>query len=290
MKVLLLGGTGEARRLADLLVAQGDEVVSSLAGRTTNALLPVGAVRQGGFGGVEGLISWLCEEQVDVLVDATHPFAATMTEHAAEAAHQTGTPFLVLHRPGWSDPAGWSGPAGGPGPAGDPDPAGGPDPGPAGDPDPAGGPDPGPAGGPGLVRPSGAWHWVDSAAEAAQLLPQVGTRAFLTIGRQGLSAFSRTGLWTLARCVDPPEVLPDWCTILLARGPFALEDELNLLREHQIDVLVTKDSGGDQTSAKLAAAQQLGVPVVVVRRPPLPPGVQAVESVDQVVEWLKGRR
>ncbi len=266
MKVLLLGGTGEARRLADLLVAQGIEVVSSLAGRTTNALLPVGEVRHGGFGGVEGLIAWLQAEQVDALVDATHPFAATMTDHAAEAADRTGTPLLVLRRPGWSDPAG------GPADSTGPDSAG----------SDSAGPDP--------ARPSGAWHWVDSAAEAAQLLPQVGTRVFLTIGRQGLTAFSRTGLWTLARCVDPPSPTPDWCTLLLARGPFALDDERDLLREHHIDVLVTKDSGGDQTSAKLTAAQQLGVPVIVIRRPPLPPGVQAVESVDQVVEWLTRRR
>jgi precorrin-6A/cobalt-precorrin-6A reductase len=239
VKVLLLGGTGEARRLADLLVAQGIDVVSSLAGRTTNALLPAGAVRHGGFGGVGGLVSWLHAEQVDALIDATHPFAATMTEHAAEAAQQTSTPLLVLRRPGWT---------------------------------------------------STEWHWVDSASEAADLLPQVGTRVFLTIGRQGLGAFAHTGLWTLARCVDPPEVPPDWCTLLLARGPFALDDELDLLREHQIDVLVTKDSGGEMTSAKLTAARQLGVPVIVIRRPPLPPGVQAVESVDQVVEWLRARR
>ncbi|MGC4939618.1 cobalt-precorrin-6A reductase [Kribbella sp. DT2] len=237
MKVLLLGGTGEARRLADLLVAQDIDVVSSLAGRTTNARLPVGEVRQGGFGGVEGLMDRL--QDVDALVDATHPFAATMTEHAAEAAQRTGTPLLVLRRPGWSATSG---------------------------------------------------QWVDSADVAAQLLPQAGTRAFLTIGRQGLDAFAHTGLWTLARCVDPPEMLPTWCTLLLARGPFTLEGELALLREYRIDVLVTKDSGGAMTSAKLEAARQLGVPVVVIRRPPLPPGVQAVESVDQVVEWLQARR
>ncbi|GAB3834709.1 precorrin-6A/cobalt-precorrin-6A reductase [Kribbella italica] len=274
MKVLLLGGTGEARRLADLLIAQGVDVVSSLAGRTTNAVLPVGAVRHGGFGGVEGLIAWLRAEQIDALIDATHPFAATMTEHAAEAAQRTGIPLLVLRRPGWTDPAGHAGPGastpGGPG-SGDS----------RHDASVSGTPSPG---------ARGVWHWVDSAAAAAHLLPQVGTRVFLTIGRQGLAAFSRTGLWTLARCVDPPAVLPDWCTLLLARGPFALESELDLLREHQIDVLVTKDSGGDQTSAKLAAARQLGVPVIVIRRPPLPPGVQAVESVDQVVEWLRARR
>ncbi|WP_432939723.1 cobalt-precorrin-6A reductase [Kribbella sp. CA-253562] len=263
MKVLLLGGTGEARRLADLLVAQDIDVVSSLAGRTTDARLPVGQVRQGGFGGVDGLVDWLRDERVEALVDATHPFAATMTEHAAEAARRTGVPLLVLRRPGWD-----AGRASDPG-AGEH----------TGDRR------------PGLdVDQTTAWHWVESAEAAAQLLPQVGSRVFLTIGRLGLDAFAGTGLWTLARCVDPPEREPDWCTVILARGPFAVEDELALMREHRIDVLVTKDSGGEMTSAKLTAARQLGVPVIVIRRPPLPPGVDAVESVDQVVEWLRRRR
>ena len=103
VKVLLLGGTGEARRLADLLATEPDlEVVSSLAGRTAEARLPAGAVRQGGFGGVEGLVAWLTTHEVDAVVDATHPFAATMTAHAAAACHQTGTPLLVLRRPGWT--------------------------------------------------------------------------------------------------------------------------------------------------------------------------------------------
>jgi precorrin-6A/cobalt-precorrin-6A reductase len=256
VKVLLLGGTGEARRLADLLVAQDIDVVSSLAGRTTNARLPAGEVRQGGFGGVDGLVDWMRGEQVDAVVDATHPFAATMTAHAAEAARRTGVPLLVLRRPGWEEAATERAPGAGE-QTGD--------------------------------HPS-TWHWVESADAAAQLLPELGSRVFLTIGRQGLDAFARTGLWTLARCVDPPSPSPSWCTLILARGPFTVEDEVRLLREHRIDVLVTKDSGGEMTSAKLAAARQLGVPVIVIRRPPLPPGVDAVESVDQVVEWLRSRR
>ena len=91
MKVLLLGGTGEARRLAELLIGEpGVSVVSSLAGRTAEARLPEGVVRQGGFGGVEGLVDWLKANEVDGVVDATHPFAATMTEHAVEAARAAG--------------------------------------------------------------------------------------------------------------------------------------------------------------------------------------------------------
>jgi len=242
MKVLLLGGTGEARELAQTLVATGVEVVSSLAGRTTDARLPVGEIRQGGFGGAAGLVSWLRENSVDAVVDATHPFAATMTEHAVAASREIAVPLLVLRRPGWT---------------------------------------------PG---PGDRWHWVDTAAAAAELLASLGSRAFLTIGRQGLDAFEHSGVWMLARCVDPPEPRPSWCTLILARGPYDVDGELTLMREHRIDVVVTKDSGGPQTAAKLTAARQLGVPVAVIRRPSLPGGVDVTESVDQAVEWVRARR
>jgi precorrin-6A/cobalt-precorrin-6A reductase len=242
MKVLVLGGTGEGRELAARLSEQGCEVVSSLAGRTTDARLPAGVVRQGGFGGAAGLARWLRENSVHAVVDATHPFAATMTEHAVAAAGETGVPLLALRRPGWTE------------------------------------------------IPGDQWHWVDTADAAARLLPDVGARAFLTIGRQGLHAFADAGIWMLARCVDPPEPLPTWCTLILDRGPYDVAGELTLLRHHRIDVLVTKDSGGPQTSAKLVAARELGVPVVVIRRPPLPDGVQVVDSVDRAVEWAGARR
>lgn len=238
MRVLLLGGTGEARELADVLVASGCEVVSSLAGRTADARLPVGEVRSGGFGGATGLARWLQENPADAVVDATHPFAATMTSHAVTAAREAGVPLLVLRRPGWTS------------------------------------------------EPGDAWHWVDSPAEAARLLPSWGSRVFLTIGRQGLQAFATTGLWTLARCVDPPEPRPSWCTLILARGPYDLDGELRLMREYRIDVVVTKDSGGPATSAKLDAARRLRIPVVVIRRPPLPAGVDVVDSVEQAAKWL----
>ncbi|TDD60563.1 cobalt-precorrin-6A reductase [Kribbella antibiotica] len=237
MKVLLLGGTGEARELAGQLA--DFEVVSSLAGRTRELRLPDGEVRVGGFGGASGLAQWLTENQVDAVVDATHPFAATMTEHAVAATRAVGVPLLVLRRPGWG------------------------------------------------AGPGDDWHWVESADQAASLLPMLGRRVFLTIGRQGLDAFAGTGLWTLARCVDPPEPTPAWCTLLLDRGPYVVDAELELFREHHIDVLVTKDSGGPQTAAKLTAARELHVPVVLIRRPPAPNGVAIVESVAAAANWLR---
>ncbi|MFC9694491.1 cobalt-precorrin-6A reductase [Kribbella sp. NPDC056951] len=248
MKVLLLGGTGEARELATLLTAEGVAVTSSLAGRTKDLRLPDGAVRVGGFGGVDGLTRWLRENRVDAVIDATHPFAATMTEHALQATREVGVLLLILRRPGWT------------------------------------------------AGPGDDWHWADTAADAAALLragcqPAAGSgaaeRVFLTIGRQGLDAFADTGLRTLARCVDPPEPWPTWCTLLLDRGPYDVAGELRLLREHRIDVLVTKDSGGPQTEAKLTAARELQLPVVLIRRPAAPLGVPVVDTVGAAVSWVQ---
>jgi precorrin-6A/cobalt-precorrin-6A reductase len=237
VKVLLLGGTAEARRLAEELAGEYD-VVSSLAGRTEEARLPVGELRQGGFGGVEGLTAWLVEQEIEAVVDATHPFAATMTAHAVAACTALDLPLLVLRRAGWRE------------------------------------------------QPGDRWHWAADSAAAAALLPGLGRRIFLTIGRQGLPAFAETGLWTLARCVDPPSPVPSWCELLLDRGPYELAAELELLQSRRIDVLVTKNSGGEMTAAKLTAARELDIPVVLIERPPLPAGVATVETAGDVLAWL----
>jgi len=239
--VLVLGGTGEARRLATALVDEGVDVLSSLAGRVADPLLPPGEVRIGGFGGAEGLAAWLAENPVRAVVDATHPFAATMTGSAAAAADVTSIPLLRLHRPGWSEQQGDD------------------------------------------------WRWVDSLEEAARAVAGF-AHVFLTTGRTGLGAFAGLTSEVLVRAVDPPgPPLPARTTVVLERGPFSVADELALLREHRVDVVVTKDSGGHLTEAKLAAARELGLPVVLVRRPPVPPGVPTVATVDEALGWVRAQ-
>jgi precorrin-6A/cobalt-precorrin-6A reductase len=137
------------------------------------------------------------------------------------------------------------------------------------------------------ARPGDRWHRVPSLTAAAAALPALGERAFLTIGRQGVPAFAAVDeCWFLIRCVDPPSPpLPGRHQVLLARGPFAVAGELELLRGHRIGVLVTKDSGGAMTEAKLDAARELAVPVLMVDRPPAP-DVPTVGSVAAVAAWL----
>ena len=236
-RVLLLGGTGEARRLAQRLVDDGVPVVSSLAGRVADPLLPPGDVRIGGFGGAAGLADWLREHPVAAVVDATHPFASGMTANAAAACGLTGVPLLRLQRPGWS------------------------------------------------AQPGDDWRWVDSLAAAADAVA-AHEHVFVTTGRQGLAAFAGLTARCVVRSVDPPDPpLPARTTVVLARGPFTVEEERALMTEHGIDVVVTKDSGGHMTEAKLTAARELGIPVVLVRRPPVPPGVPVVATVDEARAW-----
>jgi precorrin-6A/cobalt-precorrin-6A reductase len=131
------------------------------------------------------------------------------------------------------------------------------------------------------------WHWVDDLPAAAAAIRRLGaTRVLLTTGRQGLAAFAADRRsWFLIRCVDPPTVaLPASHEVLLARGPFTLAGELALIDAHEIDLVVTKDSGGPLTEAKLHAARARGLPVVVVRRPHRG-SAPSVADVAAAVDW-----
>jgi precorrin-6A/cobalt-precorrin-6A reductase len=197
-------------------------------------------VRIGGFGGVDGLRRWLRDEHIGAVVDATHPFAATMTAHAAEACAALRLPHLVLARAAWA---------------------------------------PGNA----IV--------VESDTEAAKAAAkQRYSRVFLTTGRSSVQAFADSDAWFLIRAVTAPDAasLPRHHQLLLSRGPYRYDGELSLLAEHRIDGLVTKNSGGDMTRAKLDAAAALHIPVVMVARPRLPAGVTAVGTVEDAAEWIAG--
>ena len=243
MTVLILGGTAEARQLAEVLTAAGHDVLTSLAGRVSAPALPVGRVRIGGFGGVDGLSEFLIQHHIAALVDATHPFAARISANAEQAAARSDRPLLRLARPGWAD------------------------------------------------HPrAGTWTWV-ADADAARLVADSADRPFLTTGRQSLDAFLP---WAdrpaLVRVVDPPvfPMPPSW-TVIRSRGPYDYAAERQLMLDFAVDALLTKDSGGEHTAAKLDAATDLGIPVVIIARPPAG-NAPTVTSVTDVFPWLAAVR
>jgi len=244
--LLILGGTAEAAALAHGALAEfGDRlaVTTSLAGRTEQPGPLPGAVRIGGFGGVAGLRDFIMAGAIDLLIDATHPFADQMARHAREAAEAAQIARLALIRPPWRRHA--------------------------------------------LDR----WIEVGDVAGAASVLPRVGRRVFLTVGASELEPFA--GLadrFFLVRLIDAPReplAFAD-CEVVLGRGPFTVAEERQLMRRHAIDVVVSKASGGAATEAKIIAARELSLPVVMVRRP-LPERGERVDTVEGALVWVRRR-
>lgn len=240
MKLLLLAGTTEARRLAARLARDSRfDAIASLAGATREPKpLPL-PMRTGGFGGGKAQENWINDNAIDAIIDATHPFASRISHRTQAIAARAGVPYLQLLRPGFIEP-----------------------------------------------RP-GSWIRVaDLDAAAAALAP--GVTAFLATGRQSLAAFAhRSDVTLYLRQIDPPDgpfPLPRGGYVL-GTPPFSTDDEVRLFRNLGVDALVVKDAGGPAV-AKLAAAWELGLKVIMVDRPAQPPGEKAA-SVDDALAWLE---
>ncbi len=240
-RVLILGGTSEARALAERIAADPRyEGVVSLAGRTSAPMALALPVRIGGFGGVEGLKRYIAEAGVSHVIDATHPFAARISANAREACDALGVPLLVLARDAWR-PA-----------------------------------------------PEDRWIGVADNAAAVRALGEAPRRVFLTIGRQGVAAFRAAPQHDyLLRVIETPDAndLPPRCEVIHARGPFSRDAEIALMRERVIDVVVSKNSGGALTYAKIEAARALKIPVVMIAPPPRA-GVAVAQDLDAAMDFL----
>lgn len=239
--ILILGGTTEARALADSLTAKAHAVITSLAGRTIEPRRPQGEIRVGGFGGASGLADYLRSAGIDALIDATHPYAAAISAHAVEAANSAGCPLLRFDRAPWQPQKG------------------------------------------------DRWIVVDNLAAAAKVAPELGRRAFLTIGVKELGSFAgMDSVWFLVRLVERPStpIALAHHELILARGPFNAADERDLLIRHRLDVVIAKNSGGESTYGKIAAARELGLPVLLLRRPVLP-AAKTVTAMADAFAWIE---
>ncbi|CAI8919410.1 MULTISPECIES: cobalt-precorrin-6A reductase [Pseudomonas] len=219
-RILLLGGITEALAIARTLDPQH---VYSLAGIGRVPTDLKCQVRVGGFGGAEGLAAYLLAHNIDLLIDATHPYAARISANAARAAQLTGVPCWALRRPAWQAQAGDD------------------------------------------------WREVADWAELIDALRPF-QRPLFTLGReplQHLQEIPAHQFWTLRALEACPG--NERCEVIGARGPFHLDDERALFERRQIDVLISKNSGSGATEPKLEIARQRRVPVLILKRPELPP-------------------
>jgi precorrin-6A/cobalt-precorrin-6A reductase len=236
MRILLLGGTGDALRIARQL---GPAHVYSLAGLgKVPDDLPC-AVRVGGFGGSEGMARYIEDERIGLVIDATHPYAAQISANAAKASGAAHVPCWALRREGWQPQAGDD------------------------------------------------WRMVDDWAELTAALASF-RRPLFTLGREPLAHLDEIPpqqFWTV-RCLDPHEANAR-ARILATRGPFALEGERALFSAEAFDVVVSKNSGGSATEAKLEVARERGLPVVMLRRPELAAVDREFANVADLLEALQ---
>ncbi|MBE7638142.1 cobalt-precorrin-6A reductase [Sneathiella sp. P13V-1] len=235
LSVLLLAGTNEGAQINERLDDLGVPFWTSLAGRTLNPSRLLGEVLPHGFDEFGGMSDFIQAHGVNVVIDATHPFAAQISHKAAEICNQHGIDYLRFDRPAW--------------------------------------------------RKQSEDNWIEvpylkRAAEACENYQRI----FLTIGRQEVGAFEALeGKHFLLRSIEPVSFQPVRGTVeyIQERGPFLLDDEMALLTNHEIDVVVSKNSGGMATYAKIGAARELGVPVIMVDRPAGPDG-QVFSSIEDL--------
>ena len=228
IKILILGGTSEASALASAVAKRGIPAIFSYAGRVNTPKPQPLPTRIGGFGGVNGLVTFLAQERITHIVDVL------------AAAAQCGVKATAFTRPAWQPVTG------------------------------------------------DQWQSVASIDETVNALAGPPQRVLLAIGRMHLSAFAaQPQHHYVLRLVDPPTSplpLPDISTVI-DRGPFTLEGDLALLENQRIQRIVCKNAGGEGASSKLTAARRLGLPIVMIERPALPPRHE-VHRIDDMFSWL----
>ncbi|MEL0614176.1 precorrin-6A/cobalt-precorrin-6A reductase [Marinomonas arenicola] len=240
MKILLLGGTADGRRLADTLHQAGVRVVYSLAGLVRVPKVDCELV-VGGFTQFGGLAAYLRANQITLVLDVTHPYAHTMSSKAVVAAREVGIPCWRFHRPAWQPKAG------------------------------------------------DRWRYYQDDSALVSLLKGCRT-PLLSAGQMPESLLRMilksdtvaSVIWRTAVAAKFP--LPEGVQWIKAIGPFALEEERKLLVDYQVDVIVSKNSGGDATYAKLEAARELGIDVLLQERPRLPAADKEFNDTDTCLE------
>lgn len=243
MTVLLLGGTADARRLADKLHTAGLPVIYSVAGLVRPPKVACEYI-SGGFTQFGGMLNYVNEHGITQIVDATHPYAVNISRNAALAAEAANIACSRFCRPAW------------------------------------------------YAEPEDNWVNVEDWTGVVDQLQSYSV-PLLSAGQMPEEVLKRvvdgTAQPVLRTAVAPAYVLPEKLTWLKAIGPFSFEEEYTLINQHRIDVVVSKNSGGEATSAKLAVARQLGLPVIMFQRPEKVPVEKVFDNPEDCEQWVVDR-
>ncbi len=235
MKVLLLGGTRDAINIAHALLALNEsgvqhiELIYSIAGIVRqpkiNCAIHTGGFSQFSTGAVSsasqlGMKRFIQQNNIDNVVDATHPYAVTISKNASIVCELLNIPFFKYVRPAW------------------------------------------------LATDDDNWVEVNNWAEAKKAIYPF-KRPFITIGRianHDVNSIPKHQYWIIRSAIEASHTQDRYC-LIKAIGPFLKEQEIELLKTHQIDVVVCKNSGGSAVDGKLSAARELNLPVIMLSRP-----------------------
>ncbi len=225
MKIIIFGGTKEAREIAQQLDDLGHNIVLSLAGRTSNPKRPKNIkINIGGFGGEQKLSEYFKANNFDLILDITHPYAQNISNQIVKAASLSNKKLMRFKRQIW--------------------------------------------------QKSTAIDWQDfnSIEQAIKQLP-VKAIAFITTGHKHLELLqTRPDCKFIVRLIEKPKTTLDSnCSIIISKPPYDFEQEISLMKNHNITHLISKNSGSNQTKAKIEVANKLGVDIFMIQRPKLAP-------------------
>ncbi len=225
MKIIIFGGTKEAREFANSLHDLCHDITFSLAGRTSNPKLPKNIKTNiGGFGGAQNLSDYFKMNNFDLILDITHPYAQNISNQLVKAANLSNKKLMRFKRHIW--------------------------------------------------QKTSKLNWQDFTS-LEQAIKQLPTKAitFITTGHKGLELLQiRMDCKFIVRLIEKPKTTLDKnCSLIINNPPYEFEQEKTLMKTHNITHLISKNSGSDQTKAKIKAANELGVKVFMIERPILAP-------------------
>ena len=220
--ILIIGGTGDARKLCSQFYDKGHHTILCLRGVSERPLLPKGVVRIGGFGHDDIMQNFIKQWQTDFIIDASHPFATNITARLLRLSKNLSLPLYIFRRPTWQ------------------------------------------------AQKNDQWTYVDTINDAMKLVCEQASRPFFTTGISHVKLLQNLSCdFLLIRSISPQpqNMVLNTPHKWIKSPPLCARDEKKLMCDYKIDMLIAKESGGNASMGKIIAAQELNIPIILIRQP-----------------------